>query len=139
MGYSFTGTCVYLSVSSNNAQYIVSIDSDETQYGSSSSTTPAPSNCTFGWTRTNLTGTSTHFLQISVFGAIDSRRDIEAPWALEIQNLVITKPDSSVSTNSQAEASTTAVGSGSLNAASTTLVPWRLVIFTVLLSICFYM
>ncbi|KAJ7093794.1 hypothetical protein C8R44DRAFT_815137 [Mycena epipterygia] len=93
MGYSFEGSCVYLSITSSNAQYVISIDGDETDYGASGDTTPTPSNCTFGWSRTNLTATGSHFLQISVFGASTiggHRRDADSgeAWALAIENLV---------------------------------------------------
>ncbi|KAJ6456893.1 hypothetical protein C8R45DRAFT_1185006, partial [Mycena sanguinolenta] len=87
MSFPFTGTCVYVSVMSLNAQYTITIDGEETDYGAPSGATTTPSNCTFGWSRTNLTA-EVHSIGISVSGAIHERRDIEAPWSLELQNLV---------------------------------------------------
>jgi hypothetical protein len=80
-----------VSVVSSNAEYTIIIDGEETHYGTGTdaTSTPTPANCTFGWSRTNLT-TGLHFIGISVLGAIgtDTRRDIELPWSLEIQNSV---------------------------------------------------
>jgi len=126
MGYSFKGSCVYVSVAARNAQYTISIDAQETIYGESSDSTTTPGNCTFGWMRTNLTATDTHYLEISVLGSAAGRRDTES-WALELQNFVITQPDSSAtgisgSTDSASTASAKAgSGSGSTNAASTNM------------------
>ncbi|KAJ6560100.1 hypothetical protein B0H19DRAFT_1146499 [Mycena capillaripes] len=132
MGYFFTGSSIYLSVASTNAQYIVTIDGETTNFGGGSSDAiAAPANCTFGWSKTNLVGTGQHFLQISILGAIDdTKRDFDAPWSLDIQNLVITQPGSLVSgaagsTGSSATASAKAGGDDdpNLNAASTNFVP----------------
>ncbi|KAJ7252203.1 hypothetical protein C8J57DRAFT_1351368, partial [Mycena rebaudengoi] len=111
MVYSFTGTSIYISVASRNARYTITLDGVETEYGALISTSQTPSNCTFGWTRTGLSATSSHSLRIVVSGASESavngRRDITSPWGLEIQNLVITQPDSSSRTDSSAQETTT--------------------------------
>lgn len=85
------GSSIYLSVASNNVQYTIVLDEETTYYGGGSSDAiPAPSNCTFGWSKTNLVGTGEHFIQITIFGSVeDPKRDVEAPWSLEIQNLVL--------------------------------------------------
>ncbi|KAF7373058.1 hypothetical protein MSAN_00513300 [Mycena sanguinolenta] len=133
MSFSFTGTRVYVSVVSVNAQYTISIDSAETDYGSPSGATATPSNCTFGWSRTNLTAEE-HFISISIFGAIDERRDIEAPWSLELQNLVITQPSSASVSLSGGQSSSTssakAGADGNLSAASMNSISWSLLVFT---------
>ncbi|KAJ7818976.1 hypothetical protein B0H14DRAFT_3876836 [Mycena olivaceomarginata] len=97
MLYSFTGehrTSIYLSVASSNAQYMVTFDGEETNYGdpNSSNSTSTPGNCTFGWSRTNLS-TGPHLLGIMIFGASisDTTRDFESPWSVEVQNLVVTQ------------------------------------------------
>ncbi|KAJ7721895.1 hypothetical protein B0H16DRAFT_1790163 [Mycena metata] len=101
MAYTFTGTCIYLSVASSNAQYMVTIDGEDTNYGLNVDSPPTPSNCTFGWSRTDLSATGEHFLEISIFGPVENaRRDSGDPWTLEIQNLAITQPESSASGSS---------------------------------------
>ncbi|KAJ7435188.1 hypothetical protein FB451DRAFT_1194774 [Mycena latifolia] len=105
MQYSFTGSAIYLSVSSFNAQYSVLLDStDLTLFG-----TPladAPANCTFGWARMGLTAKK-HSVKIDVALPSSARRDIDLPMTLEIQNLVITQPASSSSNGSS-----TGIGGG---------------------------
>ncbi|KAJ7200674.1 hypothetical protein B0H12DRAFT_1164147 [Mycena haematopus] len=135
MSFSFTGTRIYVSVASLNVQYIISLDGAETPSGTSAAT-PAPRNCTFGWMQTNLS-VGTHFLGISIFGAVDvGRRDIESPWALELQNLVITEPSSSVTGQSSSTSTAKAGDDGNLSAASVNYVSWSwLLIFTAVMTI----
>ncbi|KAJ7783374.1 hypothetical protein B0H14DRAFT_3893852 [Mycena olivaceomarginata] len=140
MSYSFTGACIYVSVVSSNAEYTIIIDGEETHYGTGTdaTSTPTPANCTFGWSQTNLT-TGLHFIGISVLGAIgtDTRWDIELPWSLEIQNLVITQPISSVGRGGGAESGSSATasakaGKGEANAGFGNIVSWFwLGIFTI--------
>ncbi|KAJ6471441.1 hypothetical protein C8R45DRAFT_1014388 [Mycena sanguinolenta] len=129
MSFSFTGTCVYVSVASLNAQYSITIDGDETEFGSLSGATPTPGNCTFGWSRTNLTAEE-HLIGISIFGLTDERRDIEALWSLEVQNLVITQPSSASVSLSEGQSSSTASAkagdTGNLSAASMNSISWSL-------------
>ncbi|KAJ6465542.1 hypothetical protein C8R47DRAFT_1155007 [Mycena vitilis] len=136
MGYFFAGSSVYLSVVSTNAQYTVSIDNVDTDYGSSgSSPTVAPINCTFGWSRNNLTGVGQHYLSIEIFGASDAgtlhsgKRDILAPWSLEVQNFVITQPSSTtgggVGSGAASSTARSGGGSGSLGSgAFANHIPW---------------
>ncbi|KAF8180781.1 hypothetical protein K438DRAFT_1976599 [Mycena galopus ATCC 62051] len=143
MFYSFTGTAIYVCVASLNAQYTVSIDGTDTQYGSLGSV-PTPSNCTFGWQQTDLS-IGVHTFTIDVDGAIDSAsRDIEAPWALELQNFVITQASSSVSDSAEPSHATASAkagsGVGTLSAASTTFIPglslFASTIFVATVSLC---
>lgn len=87
-----TGSSIYLCVASNNGQWTVTFDGEETAYGSFAyRSTPTPGNCTFGWSSTNLSAGS-HIFEITVEGAADpgdtKKRDTELPWMVEVQNLV---------------------------------------------------
>ncbi|KAJ7917417.1 hypothetical protein B0H13DRAFT_2269494 [Mycena leptocephala] len=112
MEYNFTGTSVYVNIASDNTRFSISIDGEATDYGSASTASGAETfgNCTFGWSRTNLTPGTPHVLEIILFGpAEDSLRRAPAapaPFTLEIQNFVITQND------------TTAAAAGGPNAAS---------------------
>ncbi|KAJ7726325.1 hypothetical protein DFH07DRAFT_852852 [Mycena maculata] len=101
MQYSFTGSCIYLSIASNNAGFGISIDGELTEYGENDNSVTTPTNCTFGWSRTNLTATVEHTFEIFANGPSsisNSRRDAGDSWVLEVQNLVITQPNASAST-----------------------------------------
>jgi len=91
----------------------------------------------------NLSATGSHLIEITIFGASDSdtKRDLEEPWMVEIQNLVVTQPDSSASLSGSSSSATKAGSdSGSLSAASTNSVPRFLAGFaTILVAILFYM
>ncbi|KAJ7369116.1 hypothetical protein DFH08DRAFT_947983 [Mycena albidolilacea] len=113
MMYSFTGehrTSIYLSVVSNNAQYVVFLDGEETTYGDphSSSSTLTPGNCTFGWSRTNLS-TTPHLFSIMILGASisDAKRDFGSPWSVEVQNLVTIHPSVAVEVAAEVAAEVT--------------------------------
>ncbi|KAJ7458476.1 hypothetical protein FB451DRAFT_1273228 [Mycena latifolia] len=146
MMYSFKGTSIYLSIASNNAQYVIALDEEETDYGSPFNSIQVPSNCTFGWMRTNLSATTTHSLFITIIGASngDSRRDIDGPWSLEIQNLVVTQPTSSsglpsgVSSGaSTASAKAGAGGDDSPSGAAPTAIPAALALLAILAATAF--
>lgn len=90
----------------------------------------------------NLSATGSHLIEITIFGASDSdtKRDLEEPWMVEIQNLVVTQPDSSASLSGSSSSATKAGSEGSLSAASTNSVPRFLAGFaTILEGILFYM
>ncbi|KAJ6555351.1 hypothetical protein DFH09DRAFT_1280417 [Mycena vulgaris] len=129
--YDFQATSIYLSVASINAQYTISIDSEETSYGLLSVSTAAPTNCTFGWSKTNLSVSVTHYLQITVNGpAANGRRDSTGDWALELQNLVITQPGSSTSRAASGVPSSASTASTQTGSASSS-VPSNLTHFLV--------
>lgn len=84
-----TGSSIYLSVASNNARYVVSLDVDDitTYDGESLGATPTPNNCFFGWSRTNLPS-GMHTLEMDVNSPsssdADAKRDLELPWMVEL-------------------------------------------------------
>ncbi|KAJ7254505.1 hypothetical protein C8J57DRAFT_1347102 [Mycena rebaudengoi] len=88
MSYSFQGIAVYVQVASTNAYYVVVIDEVDTSYGVSGGSTSTPANCTFGWKSENLAA-GTHLLEITAYGASSVSQDLESPWSLEMQNLVV--------------------------------------------------
>ncbi|KAJ7105966.1 hypothetical protein C8R44DRAFT_806329 [Mycena epipterygia] len=118
MSYSFTGPCVYLSLSGTNTQYTISIDGEETSFVSPS--TQSQSDCTIGWSRTDLASGS-HNLEIKVSGVSDLRRRASIDWAFDILELVIT-----------------AASSGLLGTASSNVASWPLVLFSALVCISPY-
>ncbi|KAJ6529544.1 hypothetical protein DFH09DRAFT_1370976 [Mycena vulgaris] len=130
MSFSFTGTSVYVSVASRNAAYAIEFNGETITYGGDTNSTPTPGSCTFGWSKTGLSVTVTHVVEIQLHGPSESlsKRDSGSPWSIEIQNLVITQPDPSVSsigspTHSAAPGSTSATDSGSPSTGSATSAP----------------
>ncbi|KAJ6598496.1 hypothetical protein B0H10DRAFT_734137 [Mycena sp. CBHHK59/15] len=123
MQYNFTGTSIYLSLASVNVMYTVTIDGELTGYGDATSgtVTATPANCTYGWKKENLANIL-HIFEITVFGqsisAHNGRRD-DGFWSLQVQNIVITKPDLSSSSVS----GTANAGSGSPSSAASYSVP----------------
>ncbi|KAJ6541611.1 hypothetical protein B0H19DRAFT_1173822 [Mycena capillaripes] len=145
MSFSFTGTSVYVSVASKNAAYAIEFNGETITYGGDTNSIPTPGNCTFGWSKTDLSVTGTHILNIYLHGPSDSfsKRDLESPWSVEIQNLVITQPDSSASssgslTRSVASGSTSTV-SGPPSAGSAASAPvFSLTLLAILSIVLFY-
>ncbi|KAJ7217606.1 hypothetical protein C8J57DRAFT_1254904 [Mycena rebaudengoi] len=87
--------------------FTISVDGDSTDYGyGSQSDGMTPGNCTFSWSRTNLTPAIPHVVGIALFGSADRRRDLtsSAPFMLEVQNFVITQTDNNL-TNTASTAS----------------------------------
>ncbi|KAJ7063955.1 hypothetical protein C8F01DRAFT_1367404 [Mycena amicta] len=106
--YSFTGTAIYVSLWTTNAQYTIFLDDDFTAYGDSEGSNPAatPKNCTFGWSKTGLSAGS-HYLSISLIGPVvdlrrDAKRDSGSPYSLEIQSFTITQSDGTSSSGGSA-------------------------------------
>ncbi|KAJ7890161.1 hypothetical protein B0H14DRAFT_2690767 [Mycena olivaceomarginata] len=99
MSYSFQGTAVYVQVASTNAYYVVVIDEVDTSYGVSGGSTPTPANCTFGWKSENLAA-GPHLLEITAYGASPESPDLDIPWSLEMQNLVVDQKVAKPSTSS---------------------------------------
>ncbi|KAJ7206788.1 hypothetical protein GGX14DRAFT_396720 [Mycena pura] len=77
MGYTFTGSAVFVSIAWNNADYGISVDDDDTLYTGDADAS-ALKNCTFSWQRTNL-GSGSHFLLIDPLGSQVGGPDINGP------------------------------------------------------------
>jgi hypothetical protein len=76
---------VYLSLSGSNVRYTVSIDGEEKSYVSPA--TQSKSNCTIGWSRTDL-ASGRHNLEIKVSDVGDLRRGGPVDWAFDIAQLM---------------------------------------------------
>ncbi|KAJ7691726.1 hypothetical protein B0H17DRAFT_1062462 [Mycena rosella] len=68
--YNFLGTGIYGNLQSTNIWFTITVDEDETTFGSSedSDSVAVPPNCTYGWSKMGLSGTD-HLLEIMVKGA----------------------------------------------------------------------
>ncbi|KAJ7164208.1 hypothetical protein C8R46DRAFT_1098975 [Mycena filopes] len=124
MSYTFQGTSVFLALRTANAWYTVTIDDEVTTYGASGTTSsPTPSNCSFGWTKQNM-GSTPHLLQIDAYGAsgssgpLSGRAAADGAWALEVQNLVVTRSDGSSSGSVSGTGGVSAGDSGGASAKS---------------------
>jgi len=114
LSYSFQGSAIYIKTSSVNANYIITLDGNATNYGESSGWITPPPNCTYGWWTDNFNSTI-HFLTISVYagGKSTSKRAVE-PFTFELHNLVIAQNSTQSSSSPTALSSPTgATGSGS--------------------------
>ncbi|KAF7363238.1 hypothetical protein MVEN_00676700 [Mycena venus] len=119
MSYSFTGPCVYLSLSGSNVQYSVSIDGEEQNFVFPTTHAQSKSNCTL-WSRTDL-ASGRHNLEIKVYDVSDLRRRGPVDWLFDISQLTIT-----------------IIASGLLGAGSSNVASWPLVLFSALVCISPY-
>ncbi|KAF7307928.1 hypothetical protein MKEN_01153700 [Mycena kentingensis (nom. inval.)] len=105
--YNFTGSAVYLSLSTSNAVFAVGLDGKDTFYGFDFND-PTPANCTFGYSKTGLSGDD-HSLKISVGTLSSARRDykggaralegranpdLREPWTVEVDSIVVVQSGS---------------------------------------------
>ncbi|KAJ7293372.1 hypothetical protein C8J57DRAFT_24372 [Mycena rebaudengoi] len=104
IAYSFTGSAIYMMMSSVNAHYTVALGTDFTEYYSGG--TVAPPNCTYGWSRTGLLDNETRTVFITVYGSPDV---VGNTWGVELHHFVITNKTSTSSSDPSSGGS----GSGS--------------------------
>ncbi|KAJ7215609.1 hypothetical protein GGX14DRAFT_443175 [Mycena pura] len=123
MSYDFTGTAIFVSIATNNAEFGITLDTDEVLYIGDADA-QEPSNCTFGWQRTGLSA-GTHNLFIDPLGAkLDlNSDDINPPWYFELQNFVITQPDLATTSDNIHPVPTTAPKPTTVPGPSTAPVP----------------
>ncbi|KAF7339829.1 hypothetical protein MVEN_01899500 [Mycena venus] len=112
LSYSFRGSAIYVKTSSSNANYIIELDGNSTNYGQNTGWTTPPPNCTYGWWLDNLDSTL-HFLTISIYagGKSITKRAVE-PFTFELHNFVIAQNIYSSSSSPGATAATSSPTGG---------------------------
>ncbi|KAJ7900124.1 hypothetical protein B0H14DRAFT_2672398 [Mycena olivaceomarginata] len=117
LSYSFYGSAIYVRTSSYNANYLITLDGNATNYGVAPARVTPPANCTYGWWLDNLDSTF-HYLSISVSSGGASTAAAVEPFTFELHNFVVAKNATSTSSSSSRTGTSSAQATGGTGSGS---------------------